>query len=130
MGLQIWERPPFSHIWAREWKDYIREGIDLITNPFKSGEYPVEKAQMHAKKTSDCEDLAGFKQDRAAIIAYLEPQYQRLVLASNSIVALSNRRSMTLAYSIQVLQMSAGTPMNFWRLSFSSSSSLRHSLET
>jgi hypothetical protein len=40
---------------------------------------------VHAKKLLGFEDLAGFKQDRAAIIAYLEPQYQRLVLASNSI---------------------------------------------
>jgi hypothetical protein len=84
MDLQIGERPPYNHIWAREWKHYIRYNIK---NPFKSGEHPVEEALMRAKKTSSFEDLASFKKDRAAVVAFLEPQYQRLVLASNNTVA-------------------------------------------
>jgi hypothetical protein len=84
MCLQIGERPPHNHSWAKEWKHYIQHNIK---NPFKSDEHPVEEALMHAKISSSFEDLASFKQDRAAIIAYLEPQYQRLVLASNNIVS-------------------------------------------
>jgi hypothetical protein len=84
MDLRMGERPPYNHIWAREWKHYIRYNI---RNPFKSGEHPVEEALMRAKKTSSLEDLAGFKQDRAAVVAFLEPRYQRLVLASNNTVA-------------------------------------------
>jgi hypothetical protein len=58
-----------------------------ITNPFKSGHHPVEEALMHAENMCRFEDLIGFQQDRAAVVAYLEPQYQRLVLAFNNIVA-------------------------------------------
>jgi hypothetical protein len=77
--------------WAPHNTNIVSQGVQGllpcgILNPFHRGRPPVEKAFMHAKQISVFEDLIGFKQDRAEVIAYLEPQYQRLVLASNKIV--------------------------------------------
>ena len=60
--------------WARRDSDTLSEEVKVqlrssITNPFKSGHRPVEEALMHAKNMCRFEDLTGFKQDRAAVIA-------------------------------------------------------------
>ncbi len=62
-----------------------------IINPFRSREFshanlhPVEEGLAMAKIDIEAEDIAVFKEKRAAILEYLDPQYQRIIDASSNI---------------------------------------------
>lgn len=68
---------------------YLRLGL---TNPFKDADrdcdnsHPIEEILSWAKEDTDSEDLAGFKEKRANVLEYLEPQYARIMIASGNCV--------------------------------------------
>ncbi|PVH73865.1 hypothetical protein DL98DRAFT_42879 [Cadophora sp. DSE1049] len=66
-----------------EW-DFLSEHL----NPFKESgcNHPVEAALMLARTYADNEDGQQFKVERAAIIEYLEPQFQRVSAAASAVV--------------------------------------------
>ncbi|KAE9373678.1 hypothetical protein N431DRAFT_456437 [Stipitochalara longipes BDJ] len=53
----------------------------INTNPFKESKNPIEGALSDAKLASYVENLTPFKQYRAAVLTYLEPQYHRIMAA-------------------------------------------------
>jgi len=92
--------PPFKAEMGLQWNEkeedemhslYPRHYHLHITNPFGHQQllyrnlHPVEEGLAQAKTDTELEDIAAFKEKRAAILEYLEPQYARIMDTSTNI---------------------------------------------
>jgi hypothetical protein len=75
-------------------RKYIRLNLANLFKHIYGGSddsHPVEDKLSWARMDTDFEDFAVFKEKRATILGCLEPQYERIIIASGNIVEFIKR---------------------------------------